>query len=433
MGRINLITGTASGKIGQFQYQTHGMKCVVRTKQPSGLTNEQAELVNKPILLNLSGAYHRWAKYLLTEYPSDWKRPQALWNYYTECNRPVFDGSAAYNAGFAVVKGGAARQYTATYTVSPHTQTAAFQFDEPPAALEKSAAVCLARGLVTGPPEKWEIVRLAVTPDPQPAPCWSEEAGSENVGFFLLDRAGKLYGGMTLCEVKGEIPDEYFSPTPEEVAAKMTVYEEQSMFRQQLQIRLDFDTSFMPSWIEGKAVRYTAHTALMGHPAGTSWTEPYNPAATFRLPEFTAWATVEPVLSWVIVDGDTERSGAIPLKITEIIPPRNFFIRAEAVLYQEENYPGEYKAELLFRGWNLDSEAFSMCFNMKFTGTGNVAAHMEENPMFGPTDGFPYVWDYIPYVPVTPPCGTVQLVIGEHPDDSRYYFGKTFSVKYEED
>jgi hypothetical protein len=432
MGRINLITGTASGKIGQFQYQTHGMKCVVRTKQPGGLTNDQAELVNKPILLNLSQAYRQWAKYLLGAYPSDWKKPQAVWNYYTKCNQGLFDGTADYNAGYAVVKNGATAQYTATYTVRPWEQTATFQFDENPAALDKSAAVCLVRGLTSGPPENWEIVCLSVTPDPQQVTCWSEEAGSENVGYFLLDHAGKLYGGMTVCEVKGDAPPEYFSPTADEIAAKMLVYEEQDTAITYLRIRLSFDTSFMPSWIAGKTIKFTAHTAIEGHPAGTFWTEAYNPAATFRLAEYAIKDTVTPALSWVILNGESEQSDTIPLKVSQIIPPPGFFTETGALLYQEEDYPGEYKAELWFQSKTIEQDNFSIFFNMKFTGTGNVAAHMVENPMFGPAEGFPLVWEEIPHVNVTPPCGTAQLVIGDHPDDSRYYFGQPYSVAYEE-
>jgi hypothetical protein len=168
MGRINLITGTASGKIGQLQYQTHGMKCVVRSKQPEGLTNDQAELVNKPILINLSQAYHQWAKYLLSNYPSDWKKPQALWNYYTKCNQGIFDHTVNYNAGYAVVHHGPAEQYPAAYTVRPWEQTASFQFNAAPAALDSTAVVCLVYGLVSAPPENWEIVRLPVTEPPRP-------------------------------------------------------------------------------------------------------------------------------------------------------------------------------------------------------------------------------------------------------------------------
>ncbi|MDR0639964.1 MAG: hypothetical protein LBG27_13890 [Spirochaetaceae bacterium] len=432
MGTLNLITGTASGKIGQFQYQTHGMKCVVRTKQPGGLTNDQAELVNKPILLNLSQAYHQWAKYLLGAYPSDWKKPQALWNYYTKCNQGIFTGTADYGAGYAVVKHGAAKQYTATYTVRPWEQTAAFQFDENPAALDNTAAVCLVRGLTSGPPEDWVVVRLAVTPDPQPVPCWSEEAGSGNVGYFLLDREGKLYGGMTVCEVKGDSPPEYFAPTPEEIAAKMRVYEEQAPDGWTIRLRLAFDTSFMPSWIDGKTIRYTARTAIQGHPSGTSWAENYSPTTTFLLPEYHLAATVDPVLSWVITEGGAEKSDAVPLKVSQILAPDGFFANTEATLFQEEDYPGEYKAELSLYTETVKDENFAMLFNLRFTGTGSVASHMAENPMFGPAEGFPAVWEGIPRVAVTPPCGTAQLVIGDHPNDSRYYYGVSFSVAYDE-
>jgi hypothetical protein len=432
MGRINLITGTASGKIGQFQYQTHGMKCVVRTKQPEGLTNDQAELVNKPILLNLSSAYHQWAKYLLTEYPSDWAKPQALWNYYTKCNQALFEGTADYEAGFAVVKHGAVKQYRATYTVRPWEQTAEFQFDEAPAALDASAVVYLVHGLISGPPENWVIVPLSVTADPQAAPYWNEEAGSENIGFFLLDHAGKLYGGMTLCAVKGAAPPEYFSPSPEEIAANMLIFEEQSAALRNLQIRLAFNSAFMPSWITGKTIKYTAHVNLVGHPAGTSWTEVYSPATVYQLPRFDVYAPVDNLLSWVIVDGETEKSDVLSLKISELIPPQDLFTDSYATIYQEQYDPNSYYAVLWLVGGTEEQEEFLYNFYLKFTGQGSFTSHLPENPMFYRSEDFPYLWEEVPYVPVTPPCGTVQLVIGDHPNDSRYFFGPPFTVGYDE-
>jgi hypothetical protein len=432
LGRINLITGTASGKIGQFQYQTHGMKCVVRTKQPEGLTNDQAELVNKPILLNLSQAYHQWAKYLLSVYPSDWAKPQALWNYYTKCNQPVFAGTAQYEAGYSVVKHGAPAQYGASYIIRPWEQTAAFQFDEEPAALDSSAVVCLVRGLISGPPERWEVVRLPVTKTLQDVPFWDEEEGSENIGYFLLTHAGKLYGGMTRCSVKGEAPPEYFSPSPEDITANMLVYEELTGNGHYLDIRFSFNTAFMPSWITGKTIRYTAHTALTGHPAGTSWTEPYNPNAVFHLPEWSLVSPVDPLLSWVVLDGDAEKSDVITLQVSQIIPPAGFLENCYFTVYQEPDSGTEYYAVLLFVTQNERQYDFAMFFNVLFTGQGKIAAGMSENPMFYMIDEFPRLWDELPYTTVTPPYGTARFVIGDNPQDSRKYFGPLFTVQYEE-
>jgi hypothetical protein len=432
MGTVNLITGTASGKIGQFQYQTHGMKCVVRTKQPEGLTNDQAELINKPILLSLSRAYRQWAKYLLTAYPSDWKKPQALWNYYTKCNQSLFDGTAQYEAGYSVVKHGAQVQYTATYTVRPWEQTAAFQFDEEPGGLDGSAVVCLVHGLTSGPPENWVIIQLPVTKTPQAVPFWNEEAGSENIGYFLLDHAGKLYGGMTVCAVKGEEPPEYFAPTPEEIAANMFIYEELTGQNNYLDLRFSFNTAFMPSWIAGKSIRYTAHTALTGHPAGTSWTEPYNPQAVFRLPNWSILSPADPLLTWVIVDGDTEKSDPIMLTVSQILPPPNFLTDLSFTLYQESIGGGSYRAVLLFDTATAQQEHFLFFFMVKFTGQGDVTDNMPENPMFYPIDDYPDVWEDASYLSVTPPCGTARLVIGNHPNDTRYFFGPAYTVGYEE-
>lgn len=430
MGRINLITGTASGKIGQLQYQTHGMKCVVRTKQPEGLTNDQAELINKPILLNLSRAYRQWAKYVLSVYPSDWLKPQALWNYYTKCNQGLFDGSADYDAGYAVVKHGATKQYPATYTVRPWEQAAFFQFDEAPAALDNSAVVCLVYGLVSGPPENWVIVQFPVTETAQAAPYWSVVDGSEDIGYFLLDRSGKLYAGMTLCTVKGEAPPDYFSPSADDVAANMLIYEEFWKIQEPLRVRFNFNTSFMPSWIAGKTIKYTAHVALNGHPSGTSWTAPYSPTASFVLAGAGAVSTVDPILTWVILDGQTEKSDPVTLRVSQIIAPPGFFSQCEFVVMQEHDSGNDYYAVFQFWYDNDDQNDFASNFFVKFTGQGSVASHLPENPMFYGTEDFPYLWQDTPYVPVTPPCGTAQFVIGNHPNDTRYFFGSPFTVGY---
>jgi hypothetical protein len=432
MGRINLITGTASGKIGQFQYQTHGMKCVVRTKQPDGLTNDQAELVNKPILLNLSSAYRQWAKFLLTTYPSDWSKPQALWNYYTKCNKPIFDGTAEYDAGFAVVLHGLARQYTATYTVDQAAGAAFFQFDEPPVSLDHTAQVVLIHGLVSGPPEQWETTTLQVTEAPQIAPLWNETEGSENIGFFLLDRSGRLYGGVTLCTVKGNEPTYYFAPSPAEIAANMLVFEELSPETATLQIRLDFNTAFMPEWINGKSIRYTTHQTLIGHPSGTSWTATYNPQAVFIFPETGAISTFDPLLEWVILDGAEEKSDRISLTVSEVLPPPGFFEDVSFTVYQEESNPGLYYAMFWCMAGDEDQGYFLLNVYANFTGQGSIAPYMPENPMFYIPEDFPYLWIDRPKVSVPTPCGTAQLVLGDHPGDSRYNFGPPFAVGYEE-
>jgi hypothetical protein len=433
MGQINLLTGTASGKIGQFQFQTHGMKCVVRTRQPQGLTNDQAELINKPILLDLSASYHQWARHLLTVYPSDWAKPQALWNYYTKCNRPVFEGTAQYVAGFSVVLHGAVKQYQASYTLDSGTSTAVFSFDENPAALPASTVVCLVRGLTSGPPEQWEISTFPVSASPQPAPYWNEEAGSENIGFFLLDYAGKLYGGMTQCSIHGVTPPEYFSPTPADIAANMLIFEELTGIPDNLQIRFAFNTAFMPPWIAGKTVRYTTHTALEGHPAGTSWTAPYSPSATFRLQHFEAVSPLDPLLTWVILDGAEEKSDHIALRVTNIVIPSGCFENLSIGVFQEVYYGSNYYAQIEWSTNTPESEHFLLNLYLKITGQGSMVPFMPSNPMCEPADGFPYLWEDRPRVPVTLPCGTAQFVLGDHPGDSAYFIGPSFALDYREE
>ena len=432
MGRINLITGTASGKIGQFQYQTHGMKCVVRTRQPQGLTNDQAELINKPILVNLSASYHQWAKHLLTEYPSDWVRPQALWNYYTKCNRPLFEGAAGFEAGFAVVYHGAVKQYQGSYTLDPFSLTAVFSFDEPPAALPASTEVCLVRGLTSGPPEQWEIIKFPVSASPHAAPYWNEAAGSENIGFFLLDHAGKLYGGVTVCSIHGVTPPEFFSPTQAEITANMLIFEEVNGLNDPLQVRFAFNAAFMPSWLAGKTIRYTAHVPLEGHPAGTSWTAVYNPTASFRLSQYVAVSPLDPLITWVVLDGAVEKSDHLTLRVTNVIIPSGCFENMYITVFQEPTSGNLYYAQVEWSTNNQASENFVLHLYIKVTGQGPMAGAMAANPMSGPADGFPYLWENVPRVPVTLPCGAAQFMFGDHPGDSRYFIGPSYTLDYTE-
>jgi len=124
MGSINLIAGTASGKIGVNQYQTHGLTCVVRTKQPEGLTNEQALLINKPVLDALSLKYKAYASYILDNYPSDWVKPMARWNYYTKCNALFFDSGVTAKTGLCLSRMLVPPDCTAYYLYTESTESA---------------------------------------------------------------------------------------------------------------------------------------------------------------------------------------------------------------------------------------------------------------------------------------------------------------------
>lgn len=132
MGTLNLLAGTAHGKIGQFQFQTHGLKCVVRTKQPQGLTNAQAEQINKPVLQKLSEHYHLWAKYMLENFDTDYKKPQALWNYYTEVNRPSFVDGVTARTGWYVNKKAGLSVPAGVYFPDPANDSGRLEFSETP-------------------------------------------------------------------------------------------------------------------------------------------------------------------------------------------------------------------------------------------------------------------------------------------------------------
>lgn len=86
MATGNLISGVLHGKVGSLQFQKWKSHGVVRAKQPSGLNNSQALDVNKKILDRLSYHYHLWAKWLLQTQTTEYKKPQAHWNYFTLCN-----------------------------------------------------------------------------------------------------------------------------------------------------------------------------------------------------------------------------------------------------------------------------------------------------------------------------------------------------------
>jgi hypothetical protein len=141
---------------------------------------------------------------------------------------------------------------------------------------------------------------------------------------------------------------------------------------------------------------------------------------------------IDPLLSWVVLDGNTEKSDTVTLRVSQIIPPAGFLEDCYFTVYQEPDYGDDYYAAFWFVTENERQLNFAMCFNVKFTGQGNIAAHMSQNPMFYMIEDFPYLWRDIPHVPVYPPYGTAQFVIGNHPDDSRYFFGPVFTVDYEE-
>lgn len=132
MGIINLVTGCASGKIGQLQYQTKGLKCIVRSKQPDGLTNQQAEEINKPVLLDLSYKYRLWAKWLIENYITDWKPPKSKWNYYTECNKRFFVEGIKPELGFSIGYWTGKPLPSATYQPDNGGDTATFEFSTLP-------------------------------------------------------------------------------------------------------------------------------------------------------------------------------------------------------------------------------------------------------------------------------------------------------------
>jgi hypothetical protein len=124
MGTINLVAGTAGGKIGVNQYQTHGLTCVVRTKQPAGLTNQQATDINKPVLDALSITYKKFASYIIGNYPTDWKKPMAKWNFYTGCNAMFFKSGVTAKTGLLLSDFRALPDCTGYYLYTDATESA---------------------------------------------------------------------------------------------------------------------------------------------------------------------------------------------------------------------------------------------------------------------------------------------------------------------
>jgi hypothetical protein len=198
MASINLLTGTAHGKVGVLQYQSQGLKCIVRSKQPDGLTNPQAEQVNKPILLALSEQYRLWAKWLLDNYQTDYKRPQALWNYYTKCNQDVYTKEVGYSIGFQVNKHHIAQEYYPVYSFTGPRNPGRLYFPVSPDAYPPGSNIVIVHGYKTRPWPEVDLIELPLSAEILNLPTWELEAPYDDIAVFLKERdASRAVTGFT--------------------------------------------------------------------------------------------------------------------------------------------------------------------------------------------------------------------------------------------
>jgi hypothetical protein len=188
MASINLLTGTAHGKVGVLQYQSQGLKCVVRSKQPDGLTNPQAETVNKPILLALSNQYHLWAKWLLENYETDYRRPQALWNYYTKCNQDAYTKELQYAIGFQVNKHHIQQEYYPVYTFTGPQNPGRLHFPVHPEAYPPGCNIVIVRGWKSRPLPEAELVEVPLAVEITGLPSWELPEPYDDIAVFIKEK-----------------------------------------------------------------------------------------------------------------------------------------------------------------------------------------------------------------------------------------------------
>ena len=272
MGTLNLLAGTAHGKIGQFQFQTRGLKCVVRTKQPEGLTNAQAENINKPVLQKLSEHYHLWAKYMLENYDTDYKKPQALWNYYTEVNRPSFVDGVTQRTGWFVNKKAGLSVPGGVYYPDSANNSGRFEFSEIPPQEYLNYDVLLIFGLDTKPIAQCQKVYAPYGAIIEDLPyIATEEAVTQILGFIVSrNHEGLISGAFKITAgpdsglpfwnapdtfINGGILLNYTTVTAEAIAAEIAINEAQ-----------------VPAQFNGYKWRFLFSKKLGGYLAGTTHT-----------------------------------------------------------------------------------------------------------------------------------------------------------------
>jgi hypothetical protein len=314
MATVNILTGVAHGKIGVLQYQSRGLKCVVRSKQPEGLTNSQAEDVNKPVLQHLSGKYHLWARYMLSHFATGWKKPQAAWNYFTEVNRPSFTGGVTALTGWYVNKRAGALVPSAVYYPDSGESSGRLEFSTSPPLEYLNYDVLLIFGLDKLPIDRCQKIYAPYAGVMENLP-FVEVAEDETqiLGFIVSrDHAALISGAFPVTAgPDAGIP---FWNAPADFIANGVTLHYTALTVSGVTAAVAIDEDAVPSRYTGFKWRFTFSRNLGSHASGSITVIPRNTTLPVTA-DCEVWDSGETVAAVVLLDPaeTTVCSPAIPL------------------------------------------------------------------------------------------------------------------------
>jgi hypothetical protein len=321
LGTLNLLAGTAHGKIGQFQFQTRGLKCVVRTKQPQGLTNSQAETVNKPVLQKLSACYHLWAKYMLETFDTDYKKPQALWNYYTELNKHSFIDGVTERTGWHFNKKAGASVPAAVYYPDSANNGGRLEFSEPPPSEYLNRDVLLIFGLDKKPIAQCQKVYAPYGAIIENLPCIATEEDVTLILGFIVTRTRDALISGAFTVTAGPDSGLPFWNAPQEFINGGIAVNYTAVTASAIAAQIDINESAVPAQFAGYKWRFTFSKNLGAYLAGSVVTaqrgQPPEVAANCE-----AWESGETIALVELTDPSETSVCSPPINLLSAFSPR---------------------------------------------------------------------------------------------------------------
>jgi hypothetical protein len=380
MASINLITGTAKGRIGQLQYQTRGLQCVVRSRQPGGLTNDQAEYVNKPVLIALSSAYHNWARYLLMNYGSDRDPIQALWNYYTRCNRAWFTSTPSWPVGYQLSLHTALEVYEGSYQADLNTEDGAFYFNTYPGIFSINTKVIIVVGLSTKPIADCTFYVADLSDEIHDLPFWDSLPGSADIGFFFYDTVEKkLKAGLVIATIQDPVPLPFWTISQDFIDnhISLTVVVSKNAY---FQTAIYIDMEDVPEPFNEYDVLLTWKKAFEGHNINEE--DERSIGEEIILGEEDAMPSVSsPLVVFESYDWPRSRVASTPISLTPILVPFAWSAGEQTSLLKirYEIYEGDTRFYL--NSSAMESDYDQDLWYFKFTPSGTLASLIGTDPV----------------------------------------------------
>lgn len=316
MGKVNLITGTAHGKIGKIQYQSKGLKCIVRSAQPIGLSNNQATQINKPVFDKLSQEYNSWGRWALSEFETDLKKPQGAWNYYTKQNENSFKTGVTETTGWYVGKHTKALLGGCVYHESINKDYGIIQFaDQLPvdyvdydiliifAIGEHPIAECEKRYVPYNNAEQhFDFIETA-------------QNVTKIIGLIVSKDHKTLITGAFDIQAGGEVGDLYWNcPTNfinNGIQASTT-----NIGTDNQNVSISIDSQLIPEEYTTLSVKWTYLTEISGHLAGSSEIEPIGNSKTLTAPA-QYYAIGTNIIQWELWNVEKNKSASSICKCTQ--------------------------------------------------------------------------------------------------------------------